>query len=181
TVPVTAVVTRVGSPPPPPPPSGGGSNPPSNLQLNDQGNGTILVSWADNSTTEDHFVVERNPAQPGGYQVTSPNVTSVSDPAAPGTYAYRVYALTGGVASAATPWQSITVGGGGGGPAAPSNLRLMDMGNGAVQVLWSDNSSNEDHFVVERSPAQNGGYQVTSADQTSALDAAASGTFSYRV
>jgi len=180
TAPVVAVVSRLGSPPPPPPPPPV-DGPPTNLQVADQGNGTVMVSWADNSAHEDHYIIERNPGQPNGYQVTAPDVTSVIDTTPPGTYAYRVYAMTAGVVSAATPWTSITVGSGGS-LAAPTNLQLMDMGNGSVQVSWNDNSSNEEHFVVERSPNRPDGYFVTAPNATSLIDqGAGSGTFSYRV
>jgi len=43
-------------------------------------------------------------------------------------------------------------------PAAPSALTAVGQGKGSVVLNWSDNSDNEENFLVERSTTVSGGY-----------------------
>lgn len=71
-------------------------------------------------------------------------------------------------------------------PAAPSNLAPGGATSNSVSLNWADNSTNEDTFLVERSPdGANGWYQVasTGANARSYTDSglAASTAYYYRV
>ena len=43
-------------------------------------------------------------------------------------------------------------------PAAPSSLTVANGGKGSVTLSWTDNASNEDNFLVERSTSLSAGY-----------------------
>src|SRR6202008_1025214 len=48
-------------------------------------------------------------------------------------------------------------------PAAPSSLTVTSGGKGSATLNWTDNSSNEESFAIERSTSMSGGYiQVAS-------------------
>lgn len=130
---------------------------PSNLALS-YASGAITASWADNSNNENRFILQRS-VDGGSYDPVSgmstlPNVTSHSDTVSPGsTYTYKVrsYNDLGGSAYTSAVSFSTTA------PAAPSNLSVTSLSNyvesGAtksrVRLNWTDNSSNEDRFVVK--------------------------------
>jgi hypothetical protein len=93
--------------------------------------------------------------------------------------------VTGGVVNAAS-----AVGGGGGGgpagPAAPSNVATAETSAGVVSVTWSDNSTNEDGFQVERSRLVGSSWtEVTvftvGANVTNLTQSPAQGSYRYRV
>jgi hypothetical protein len=109
----------------------------------------------DNASNEDGFVIERSDDlgatwNPVGAPTTA-NVTGFSDTtAAPvSTYQYRVYAFnlngnsaTSNIVEVTTPDVP---------PAAPTLLVTTAVTSAQVDLEWSDNSGNEDGFVVERS------------------------------
>ncbi len=72
-------------------------------------------------------------------------------------------------------------------PAAPSNVQATLLSNGNIQVSWTDNSNNEQTFIIERS--ENGGttFNVIKANQaansTSYIDTSVveNTTYTYRV
>ncbi len=68
-----------------------------------------------------------------------------------------------------------------GGPNAPSNLTLTDLGGGEVHVTWQDNSLDETNFIVERSPAPPAGDFTLGANITNLDDHPGYGTYSFRV
>src|SRR5207249_1557764 len=43
-------------------------------------------------------------------------------------------------------------------PGAPSNLSATTVSSSQINLAWSDNSSNEDHFIVGRSAISGGPY-----------------------
>ncbi len=113
------------------------------------------LSWTDNATSEDGFRIERC----AGAGCTSfaevltvgPNAVSYSDTGrSPSTdYRYRVRAFNVGgnsaysnIANATTPAAPP--------PPAPSNLTATAMSYSHVELSWSDNSSNENGFRIER-------------------------------
>ena len=111
------------------------------------------LSWTDNSTNETGFVVERSTDNVtfAAVATTSVNVRTYTDAGlATGIYYYRVKAVNAGGSSAyATTSQSVvlTV------PIAPSavNPVVLVASTTVVQVNWTDNSSNETRFNIERS------------------------------
>jgi len=139
--------------PPPLPPLA-----PSTLAANAISSSRIDLAWSDNSDNESGFKIERckDSGSPctdfGEIATTGPNVQSYQDNGVTGnsTYRYRVRAFnTGGnsgysnEADATTPAPPPP-------PAAPSNLTATAVSTSQINLAWSDNSSNEDGFKIER-------------------------------
>jgi len=166
-------------------------NAPSQVTLSDLGNGRdVRVAWVDNSSDETGFEIERErwTGSTWGNKQTlksGPNQPSVTDAPGLGRFRYRVRAVSSGGASVFSPWAEVLVTQNA--PAAPSNLQVSDQGNHwHVRVTWSDNSTNESHFEIQKQ-AQNGsqwGLLITNtlqAGTTSWVDSAGPGTYRYRV
>lgn len=119
----------------------------------------VNLSWTDNSTNEDNFRVERSLDGAVFTQVASvgANVKTYTDSGlqAATTYYYRVRASNAAgfsnytnLASATTDAVTTTK------PNPPSNLNASkntSSPSSAANLSWSDNSTNEDSFRVERS------------------------------
>jgi chitodextrinase len=118
----------------------------------------ISLTWADNSTNENAFTVER--CQDNGAACTDftvvghagANSTGYQDAGLSGnaTYRYRLSAYnSGGVSShsneaiAATPAPPPP-------PSAPSNLIATAVSTSQISLTWNDNSEDESYFYVER-------------------------------
>ena len=122
---------------------------PANLAANLPGDGSVQLSWTDNSSLEDGYQVQRD--GPATVLATLPaNSTSYRDPApAPdNTYWYCVFPTRDGgtgdgacvqVVVASTP------------PAAPSDLGVQPTSSSSIAGSWTDQSTNEAGFRVERS------------------------------
>ena len=121
---------------------------PSNLAATLGSDGSVDLTWTDNSAVEDGFAVYRN----GSVVATlPPNTTGYHDTGLTPdvTYGYQVRATKDGgtsdnsnfvqVVFATTP------------PAAPANLGVQPTSSSSVYGLWLDQSSNEAGFRVERS------------------------------
>jgi fibronectin type 3 domain-containing protein len=147
----------------------------------------VELTWS-NVSGETGYKIERSA---GGawtqIATTGPDAVSYQDTtvAAGVSYQYRVRAFNAGgdsgystVASVITP-SVVTI------PNAPSGLYAFINSNGQVQLAWTDNSTNEAEFVVQRST--NGWAWTTignvAANSTGAIDlSAAPGTlYFYRV
>ena len=118
----------------------------------------IDLTWTDNSAIEDGFVVERSPNGTDTWtQVGAPaaNATSFNDTSAGlalnTPYFYRVRATNSILGSSNN--SNVAIATTAETPAAPGNLVATPAAN-AVQIdlTWTDNASNEDGFIVERSP-----------------------------
>lgn len=135
----------------------------------------IDLSWIDNSNNETSFQVERRPASGGTWTllVTLPSSTSVSIGAAVTHrdaglmegqgYTYRVIAsnvggdsLPSAVATATTLVNT---------PAAPTGLTAVNRSDtqsipasNQIQLRWTDNSSTETGFIVQRATVSGGPY-----------------------
>ncbi|MGB7874108.1 MAG: fibronectin type III domain-containing protein [Anaerolineales bacterium] len=151
---------------------------PSGLTATAPSSAQVDLAWMDNATNEDGFVVERSDydsvsgvwsafTQVG--DTAAANVTTFSDTtvAPVSTYQYRVYAfnangnsLPSNVAEVTTPDVP---------PAAPTVLMTTAVTSAQVDLAWTDNSGNEDGFVVQRST--DGGTTWNQAGQT-AVDVA---------
>lgn len=109
------------------------------------------LSWTDNSSDETGFLVERSTDNVsfGLIGSTTANVRNYTDAGlATGTYYYRVRAVNAaGYSAYATSAQSValTI------PNAPSNTAASATTSTKVSVSWTDNSTNESQFVIERS------------------------------
>jgi titin len=137
---------------PPPPAAPGG------LTLSAASPTQINLTWADNSSDETSFSIERAPDVAGGAGTFAPiatvgaNVTSYSNTGlTPNTtYWYRVQASNANgnsaysaAVSAATP-QSL--------PTAPTALAAAGVSTSQINLTWTDNANNETGFSVERAP-----------------------------
>jgi hypothetical protein len=141
-IPVTLVVTEL-----PAAPSGLTAFPFSQTQIN--------LHWADNSFNEDGFKIERSLNGSTGWTQIDTVGAGVTDYSNTGLncatpYFYRVRAYNGAgdsayssVANATTLVCS---------PAAPTSLTATTISPTQINLHWTDNSSNETGFKIERSP-----------------------------
>ena len=179
---------------------GGGGAPaaPSNLVATAVSGSQIDLTWDDNSSNENAFKLQRQPS--GGSWTTvdwpAANKTSYSDTGlSAGSYCYRIRSHSAGGFSAyvdSTP-ACVTIGGSGGGggggstggsPAAPSNLVATAVSASQIDLTWTDNSSDENAFKLQRQPSGGSWTTVTwaSGNQTSYSDTGLSaGSYCYRI
>jgi hypothetical protein len=128
----------------------------------DLGDKDVILRWTDNATNELRYTVERSTDATFATNVSrfdAPiNATSFTDTglAANTTYFYRVVASNfNGESPAATA--TVTTRATDLAPtAAPSNLRGSARAGGATRLVFLDNSTNEDQFIIERRDANGG-------------------------
>jgi fibronectin type 3 domain-containing protein len=164
-------------------------SPPSNLVLSSSTTTQIVIGWTDNSGNEDGFKIERAPGTSSSFseiETVGANVTTFSDTGlgAGLTFTYRVRAYNAGGNSA----YSNTIAGTTGtvSPSPPSNLVLSSSTTTQIVIGWTDNSSNEDGFKIERAPGTTSVFTqiaTVGADVTTYtnIGLAAGTTFTYRV
>lgn len=165
---------------------------PSGLSATAASSSQINLSWTDNSTTETGFKLERGTSSSGPFSLiytSAANVTSYSDTSlsAATTYYYRVLAYNGSgnssytsVANATTQAIAISA------PTAPSGLSATATSTTQINLSWTDNSSNESGFKIERGSSNTGPFSLiytTSAGATSYSNTglSASTTYYYRI
>jgi hypothetical protein len=131
----------------------------------------INLNWADNSANENGFSIERSANEIDNWikiGFTPANTTTYADSGlTPGTnYHYRIsaYNVVGSsdhsnTASASTFYLP---------PTAPSNLTATAVSASRIDLEWTDNSSTETGFTVERSPNGSNSWEgiATAADNT---------------
>ena len=136
-------------------------NPPSNLTATATSSSQIDLSWTDNSTDETAFSIERKTGASGTYAVigsVGPNVTTYSSKnlIQTTTYYYRVRAKAGSTYSMYTDEVSATAL-----PMnLPSNLTAMVVSSSQIDLTWTDNSTDETAFSIERKTGASGTYAV---------------------
>ena len=145
--------------------SGGTVNAPSGTNAVARSYSQIDVSWIDNSSNESGFEVHRSTTGPSGsfalVASLAANVTSLGNTGLSGStqYCYEVHAFRisgntksyssfSNIACATTPAPPV--------PAAPSNAHAAPHQGRWIDVSWTDNSTNETGFRVERAPARSG-------------------------
>jgi fibronectin type III domain protein/beta-propeller repeat-containing protein len=137
-------------------------SPPTSLTATALSSSQIRLTWTDPNNNEEAYFVERSLSSTSGFtQIASAaaNATTYTSTglAAGTTYYYRVrgsfkngsYSGYSNVASARTT--SVA-----GVPVAPSNLAATAISSSQINLGWTDNSSNETGFRVERSLAAAG-------------------------
>jgi hypothetical protein len=133
---------------------------PSNLTAAAASATSVNLNWADNSSGETGFKIERKTGSGGTWaQITSvgANVTTYQDTGltTQTTYYYRVRATNAGGDSAysnqvsATP-PSI--------PVPPNNLTAASISVSQINISWADNSGNEYGFKIERKTGSGGNW-----------------------
>jgi serine protease AprX len=129
---------------------------PSGLAAAAASSSQINLGWTDNANNEDGFKIERctgsgctNFAQ---IAAVGANATSYSDTGltANTTYSYRIRAYNTGGDSAYSNTASATTPAASQPPAAPSGLTATAVSRSQINLGWTDNSSNEDGFKIER-------------------------------
>jgi hypothetical protein len=143
----------------------------------------IRLNWQDNSINEDGFVVERALYSGNMWQsvgTLNPNVTTFTDVnLIPSTqYKYRVksfndvgssYYYSNSASAATQQIPGVT-------PAAPSGLSGSAVEN-VVSLSWTDNSNNEEKFIIERFTYDWLPVKEVPANTTSTTAFASTGTF----
>ncbi len=148
---------------------------------------TVELSWTDNSDNETGFRIQRQfngGAWDTAYDEVSANTTEYTDPnTTPGTYNYRIEAYNdfGQTQSTETPCILVDI------PLAPSGLTATsNPAAGTIELNWTDNSSSETGFVVQRyveGEPWNTSYAMLTANITSYTDSelALNTTYTYQV
>ncbi len=142
-----------------------GPNAPTLLSTVADSSSQITLNWIDNSNDETGFAVERQNGVTWTPVITvAANTTTYSDASLlqATSYTYRVRAVNGNVASAYTntstaTTKSVVVTDA---PAAPTGLAAATVSDTQLSLLWTDNSTNETNFKLER---QNGANWVVVA------------------
>ncbi len=129
-----------------------GPGAPSNLAATAVSSSRIDLTWTDNATNEAGFKVERATDGVTFVQVATltANLVAWSDNVlSPGvTYTYRMRAYEGPNHSAYSNTASATTAGA---PPAPGNLAANAVTSSRIDIQWTDNSSSETGFKIERS------------------------------
>jgi len=164
---------------------------PTNLTATATSTTQINLAWTDSSNNETGFKVERATTVNGNYMLvttTAANVTSYSNTglAASTTFYYRVAAINATGSSNYTAVATATTQTPPSAPSAPSAFTATATSTAQINLAWTDNSSNETGFKIERSTTSNGTYTLvttTAANATSYSNTglAASTTYYYRV
>lgn len=147
-----AAVARVAAsggstPPPPPPPTAPAA--PGNLQAQAVSQTEVQLTWADNSTNEDAFRVERKvngvfqEVQATAANATGARITGLS---ASTLHTFRVRATNSAGASSYSNEAGATTPG----YLAPGNLVATTVSSTEIRLTWVDNSTNETSFLLER-------------------------------
>lgn len=140
-------------------PYGSGSTPtaptaPSSLTASASSATAITISWTDNSTNEDNFILERQTGGGAWTQVATlaAGTTTYSNTGltASTAYSYRVMATNSVGDSSYSNTASATTQAAPAAPAAPSSLASVANSATSVTLTWTDNSNNETSFLVER-------------------------------
>jgi len=131
--------------------------PPSDLTITMPSDTQALLSWHDNSSDEWGFRVERRMGTTGTYSTLAnlgAGVTTYTDSGLLSgmTYYYRVCAYqSGGNSAYSNEAYAITPG-----VQAPSGLAATTVSASQVNLSWTDRSSDEIAFIIERSQGPNG-------------------------
>jgi titin len=139
---------------------------PSTLTATALSSSQVKLTWADNSSDEQYFIIERKTGASGTYSTiadyVNANTRTYTDTSASQNteYYYRVrayngcgYSASSNEAGATTPPLTLN---------APSNLTASPLSYSQIKLTWTDNSSNETRFYIERKTGASGTYsQVT--------------------
>lgn len=125
--------------------------PPASLKVTDSAESQIIIQWADRSSSESGFVIERKAGSATTWSTLTTvgaNVTSYRNHTlnAQTTYAYRVYAINAQTRSA----NSNEASGKTSQLRAPSQLTTKVVSLSQINLEWNDNSTAEKSFQIQR-------------------------------
>lgn len=142
------------------PPFAGDTEPPdapSSLTATAVSSSAINLEWTDNSDNESGFKIERKTGMDSFAEIdtVAAGITTYADPGldASTEYVYRVRATNSNGDSDYSNEASDTTA-----PAAPSSLTATTSTSSEIDLAWTDNSSNEDGFKIERKTGAGGTY-----------------------
>jgi large repetitive protein len=121
----------------------------------------ISMSWIDNSDNESGFKIERSVNTNDNFteiESVAENVISYNDTGLTKgtTYFYRVFAFNGQGDSGYSSIESVNTPDN---PAAPTVLAATAVSTGQIDLTWTDNSSDETGFKIERREGMMGAYE----------------------
>lgn len=121
----------------------------------------INLKWNDRSDNETNFVIERSIGNNTHYEIiadVNANDTTFESTGltANQTYFYRVRAANEDGNSAYSNEASATTLSTGVAPNAPSDLYGRVLSQTSIELFWTDNSNNEEVFILERAEERNG-------------------------
>jgi Fibronectin type III domain len=153
-------------------PNDEGLKKPTNLELQQIDNTSILLTWEDNSDEETGFKIDRKidiAAWENDFQILSEGATSYMDTNLTvfGEYQYRLSAYneiaeTESITASLLFRDLDSL-------AAPSNLILEQLDVYSIQITWQDNSSQEEGFRIDRKIGDNAweiDYQILEENST---------------
>jgi hypothetical protein len=125
---------------------------------------SVTLGWQDNAGNESGFLIERKTGT-GSYSLLATvgqGVESYTDTtvSANTQYTYRVRATNTAGSSAYTNTATVTTPQVA--PAAPTNLDAIAAGPTQIDLDWTDNSSNETNFLIERQTGSGSFVQIAS-------------------
>src|SRR5262249_54821528 len=132
--------------------------PPSGLTATATSSSTIDVGWTDNAINEIGQRIERSVGSKANYAFLTnvdDNITTFTDDhLVDGTqYYYRFMAFnTGGFSNYSNERSAITT------LNSPTSLSATTVSSSQINLAWTDNSSSESGFKIERSPVDNSNY-----------------------
>ncbi len=123
---------------------------PGNLAANLPGDGSVQLTWTDNSAVEDGYQVQQETSPATVLATLPPNATGYRDPAPlpDNTYWYCVFPTRDGGTGYGACVQVVVATSA---PAAPSGLGVQPTSSSSVSGQWTDQSTNEAGFRIERS------------------------------
>ena len=174
--------------------SSGALTAPANLAATMASASQVNLTWTDYASGESGYIVERAVGS-GSFSVLgylSPNSQSFPDTTVVNntTYTYRVQALgssSNTTNSAYSNLATITVGSTGSGSSyAPTNLSASAVSQYQINLVWTDNSSSESGYIVERAIGTSGTFQIVAyclanSQAYSDINLTANTTYRYRV
>jgi len=127
--------------------------PPSNLIVDSVKENTVIIKWTDNSLSEDGFIVERSEVKGEFKEIGTVKLNEfIDNKVIDGSqYYYRVKAFMNevGISLASEQLSVITP------LKPPTNLSVLKVTSNEVKIGWTDNSSSEDGYIVERANGNN--------------------------
>jgi hypothetical protein len=120
----------------------------------------IVLTWTDNSDNEEVFIIEYGPDGSNWEPLTKVKPDSVEyivEKLRPTTtYYFRILAANGNGSSAWDTANATTLESPTSPPAQPTGLEATALGEYAIGVAWTDNSSTEEGYIIEWNPGGEG-------------------------